>query len=348
MTEPRGAHLVGSVNYNDAETTMRKAASILGPRLKRIPDGEPGKRFHWIMFQPDVLAQTEGLERVGEEPVWLRDLDIRPLRLSGDVMADELRLPPLGYATAALESYEVFTWLRQAGVIAPGTRFQVALPSPTAVLGACIAGGDRADIEPIYRQALYQELREITDAIPHQDLAIQFDCALEFLIVETHEAADGRQPWWDGDVWQGLVDRAADAVSQVPPDVEAGVHLCYGDVGEKHFIEPRDTGNLVAFGNAMANAGSRPLAWMHLPVPIDRDDDDYFAALADLELDPNTELYLGLVHREDGADGARRRIETAKRHVSTFGVSTECGIGRAPEGTTDRILATHSEVSSAW
>lgn len=348
MTQPKGAHLVGSVNFNDAETTMRRAASVLGPRLRRIPDGEPGKRFHWIMFQPDVLADTQGLERVGDSPSWLRDLDTRPLRIAPGVSAQDLQLPPLGYAAAARQSYEVFTALRKEGAIASTTRFQVALPTPTAVVGVCIAPDDRAEFEPLYREALYRELQDIVDHIPHDDLAVQFDCAVEFLILETHAFDGGTRPWWNGDMWHGLVSRAADAVSRVPLGAQAGVHLCYGDVGEKHFVEPRNSETLVAFGNAVVAASTRPLDWLHLPVPIERDDDAYFAALSDLSLTTHTELYLGLVHREDGVEGAQRRIATAQRHVPNFGVSTECGIGRAPEGTTEDIFQTHAEVSSAW
>lgn len=56
----RGALLTGSVNYDDAETTMRTVAEILGDHVRRLPDGEVGERFHWIMFQPDVV----GTERV--------------------------------------------------------------------------------------------------------------------------------------------------------------------------------------------------------------------------------------------------------------------------------------------
>ena len=59
MTQPQGALLVGSVNYDDAETTIRTAGDLLGTRLRRIPDGEVGKRFHWIMFQPDVIGRAE-------------------------------------------------------------------------------------------------------------------------------------------------------------------------------------------------------------------------------------------------------------------------------------------------
>lgn len=348
MTQPQGAHLVGSVNYDDADLTMRKAAALMGPLLHRIPDGEVGRRFHWIMFQPDVLGQTEGLERVGDDPVWLRDLDARPLRIADGVRADRLELPPLEYAEAALDSYAVFSRLRDEGVIAQGTRFQVSLPTPTAVVGAFFHGSDQVAIEPLYRQAMHREVDQIAAAIPHEDLAIQWDCAVEFNILETSDRPGGGRPWWDGDVLAGLVDRAADAVARVPQDVHVGVHLCYGDVAEKHFVEPADTANLTAFANALLEAAPRTLTWLHLPVPIERDDDAYFAALEDLALPAETEFYLGLVHREDGAAGAQRRIRTAQRHVERFGVSTECGIGRAPEGVTDQLLRTHAEVAAPW
>jgi len=35
--------------------------------------------------------------------------------------------------------------------------------------------------------------------------------------------------------------------------------------------------------------------WMHMPTPRERSDDAYFAALKDLDLRPETRLYLGLV-----------------------------------------------------
>ena len=43
---------------------MRTVAEILGRHVRRIPDGEVGKRFHWIMFQPDVIGQADGIERI--------------------------------------------------------------------------------------------------------------------------------------------------------------------------------------------------------------------------------------------------------------------------------------------
>ena len=346
MTTPRGALLTGSVNFDDAEKTMRTVAEILGAHVARIPDGEVGKRFHWIMFQPDVLGQAPGIERVGAEPIpFAAGLDARPLRIADGIDPAGVELPPLGYADAARESYALFTRLREEGAIPAGIRFQVSLPTPVAVISSFFSGEDRIAIEPVYADALLGELEQILEEIPHEDLAIQWDVASEMGILE---GASGygtvMQGWWTGGVLGGIVARLAALVDAVPPEVEVGIHLCYGDAGEKHFVEPADTANLVRVANAVLAAAGREPSWLHLPVPISRDDEAYFAPLAELADVP--ELYLGLVHREDGAEGARARIAAAQKVLERpFGVATECGIGRAPEGTTEGILRTHVEVS---
>ncbi len=348
MTQPQGALLVGSVNFDDAETTMRTASDLLGGHLRRIPDGEVGKRFHWIMFQPDVLGEAEGIERVGEEPIpFGAGLDARGLRLAEGVDPADIAIPPLGYAVAAIESYAVFRRLRDEGAIPAGIRFEVALPTPLAVISSFFQGADREAFEVHYTAAMLRELDEITAAIPHDDLAIQWDVASEMGILEGASGYGAlMDAWWEGDVFTGLVARLATLVDAVPADVEVGVHLCYGDAGERHFVEPADAANLVRYANAVAEASERPFTWLHLPVPIERDDEAYFAPLVDLA--PVNELYLGLVHREDGVEGAQRRIAAAQRFAPAFGVATECGIGRAPAGSTEGILRTHAEVAAAW
>ena len=348
MTQPQGALLAGSVNFDDAETTMRTAAELLGDRLRRIPDGEVGKRFHWIMFQPDVIGQADGIERIGDEPIpFPAGIDARGLRIAEGVDPATIALPPLGYASAAIESYGLFARLREEGVVAAGTRFQVSLPTPLAVISSFFHGDDRAAIEPVYTVAMLRELDEIRTALPHQDLAVQWDVASEMGILEGASGYGAvMEGWWPGDPFDGLVSRLAALVDAVPDDVEVGVHLCYGDAGEKHFFEPTDAGSLVRYANAVIAAAHRPLTWLHLPVPIGHDDEAYFAPLA--ALTPVEELYLGLVHREDGAEGARRRIAAAVRFAPEFGVATECGFGRAPAGSTEGILRAHAEVATAW
>jgi hypothetical protein len=82
-----------------------------------------------------------------------------------------------------------------------------------------------------------------------------------------------------------------------------------------------------------------------MPVPIARSDDAFFRPLTDLKLAPTTELYLGMVHAEDGAEGVRKRAAAAS-NVGTFGIATECGISRRKTSDVVRkILAIHAECS---
>jgi len=341
-------HLVGSVNFDDVETTIRTAAEELSGHLKRIPDGEVGERWHWIAFQPDRLAQTEGIGRVGDEPVLVRGVDFRPVLLEDGVNAEDLELKPLGYAEAALESWQVFSRLKSEGVVPAGTRFQVSLPTSLGVVGSFVREEDRPSFEPVYEAALARELQQIVDAIQNDELAIQWDAALEFAHLEGAGYGSPSKPWFD-DVWAGTSERLARQIDRVPEPVEVGVHLCYGDVAEKHFAEPTDTTVLTRFANMLAGQVQRPLTWVHLPVPIERDDEAFFAPLEQLSIAPETELYLGLVHREDGAEGAERRIKAARSHVArAFGVATECGFGRAPEGAAVPLFEAHRAVAEAW
>jgi len=315
--------------------------------MRRIPDGEVGKRFHWILFQGEVFDDTPGLARVGDEPVIMAGFDIRPFAPDGTVPHEEIEFPELGYAEAALTSYEDFARLRAEGVISEGTRFQVSLPTPLAPLSTFVHPDARPLLERAYTSALVDEINEITSQVPAADLAIQFDLAIEFSYIETaagREVAIPSHAWFEP-LLDGLVTRAAAVIESVPAEVEVGLHLCYGDVGEKHFVEPLDTANLTTVANAIAAEVTRPLNWLHLPVPIDRDDREYFAPLGELA-DAYQELYLGLIHHQDGADGAHARIDAAKRAgLTDFGVATECGFGRGPAERTVPLLQLHAAVA---
>ncbi|QRP48218.1 hypothetical protein [Amycolatopsis sp. FDAARGOS 1241] len=190
---------------------------------------------------------------------------------------------------------------------------------------------DRAAVEPAYETALLRELELITDAIPADDLSIRWDTAVEF----------GMIPDLCG--WfLDLLTRVGDAV---PSDVELGYHLCHGDSGHEHFVEPKDTSHPVAVANALAARLSRPLGWLHLPVPPGRTDVEYFEPLRTLALPPATELYLGLIHSTDGAAGATGRITAALSAVDSSGVATECGFGHRAPATVPALLALHAVVA---
>lgn len=66
----------------------------------------------------------------------------------------------------------------------------------------------------------------------------------------------------------------------------------------------------------------RSVQLVHMPVPRNRADEAYFRPLRRLELRPETELCLGLVHFTDGVEGAKRRLEAARRYVQDFSIAT--------------------------
>jgi methionine synthase II (cobalamin-independent) len=171
---------------------------------------------------------------------------------------------------------------------------------------------------------MLREVDRLLKAIPHHDLAIQWDVCIEML------AWDGR--WTNSPPFPGMEQifaaNFARLAAAVPNGVELGFHLCYGDLDARHFVQPIDATKLVEMANLITRNVQRPIHWMHMPVPIDRTDDAYFAPLKELQLQAGTELYLGLVHAQDGVEGTARRMAAAKKFISKFGIGSECGISR--------------------
>jgi len=348
----RFAHLVGSVNLPDAESTFTTVTEHLGHRMHRIPDGEVGDRYYWIQFQKDFFDETPGLSRLGDDAILLRDrFDARPIVLDGSVPAEDLHLPGLGYADAAIESYATFAALKAEGRVPSDVRFQVSLPTPAGVIGSFFHADHRAAVEPVYEQGLFAELDRILDAIPHDQLAIQWDTALEFGMLEKAQLRGYEITSWFGntheEILMGVLERAVRQASRVPQDVELGYHLCYGDFEEHHFVQPADAGVLAGVLTGLFTGSPRPVTWVHLPVPIERDDDAYFAPLASVQWPAGTEVYLGLLHYGDGVEGALRRASTASKFVADYGVATECGFGRGPSERTATLLDLHEQVAAA-
>jgi hypothetical protein len=336
--QPRGVHLVGSIPLGDAEDVFRAASTILGGRLRRIPDGETGERTNWIGWQARFIGSNPHFEKSTPDPNSYAPLP--RFKLRAPLSSGELSFERLGYADAARASYNVFVQLKQAGLIPARTRFQVSLPTPLAPIIAFIAPGDQEVVEPAYEAAMFAELDQITSAIPHHELAIQWDVAVEFGILER------ATPGTFDDVMKPVIERLVRLGSRVPEDVGLGYHLCYGDAGHKHFVEPENSSKLVEVANAISAGVKREINWIHMPVPRNRTDDAYFIPLRRLQLHPETELYLGLVHFTDGVEGTQKRITAAQQFVADFGVATECGMGRRNPETIPELLRIHSEVAT--
>ena len=342
MTTPAdpGVHLVGSVPLPDAETVFRTVTDVLGPYLHRIPDGETGERSRWIWFQRLMLERHPALEVDPSVPPFaLRQWDGKLLRetpwlrFRRGVDPSSVRFET-GYAAAATASYEIFRALHAEVVIPAGVRFQVCLPTPMASAYMYMSPKARDAYIPAYERALRRALDDIVASIPHSELAIQWDVCQEVLI---HEGFFPDRP---ADYAEQIVAELARLGDAVPADVEMGYHLCYGSPADEHLVMPRDVGVMVGIANGMRRALARRIDFLHMPVPRDRTDADYYRPLTRLDGLANTTLYLGLIHHADPA-GDRARMAAARAFVARFGVASECGWGRTDPQRLGGLLESH-------
>ncbi len=338
-------HLVGSAPFTFAEEMFRTSMAHLGRHLKRLPDGEVGERDHWIRWQyrrigqsPQMRVRESGSSDALQPPYTIPRYEI----MEGIVSADEIVLPNLGYGDAAIASFAIFRRLSEEGDIPGDVRFQVGLPTPLSVAAFYTEPESQQLFEEAYGCALGRELDKILEAVPASRLSIQWELVCEFAMLEglrEHRLGD--------DLLDRINQRTADLVDLIPPEVEAGIHLCYGDSGHKHFCEPADTGHLVDVANGVSARALRSIEWIHMPVPRERDDHAYFAPLSNLDLQPGCRLYLGLVHMTGGIEGTRRRIAAAEKIVDGFGIATECGLGRRAADTIPDLLRQHADLAGS-
>lgn len=338
--QQRSVLLLGSVPLETPTDVFEAVGSKLGPVVKRMPDGEIGARKDWIVWQADVVKRANGLEP-GSAREMQGGYKFTLYRAKPNSIVE---FGPLGYAAAAIDSYQEFRRAKESGKIPPGTRYQISLPTPLAVvLAYCEPASIEATWLP-YERRLGEEIEEIAAVIPHDELAFQWDIAAEIcFILENPEMAKAF-PVAHMDSIVASIGRTSE---HIPARAELGLHLCYGDPGHKHLVEPKDTSLMVDLSNRLFVGIKHPIAWIHMPVPRDRDDVAYFAPLKQLKIPRGTELYLGLVHLTDGIAGARRRLDAAKNVVADFGIATECGFGRRPPETIPALLDLHRDVALA-
>jgi hypothetical protein len=329
------AHLVGSFPRENAEEVYRTAAGELGGSIARLADGETDDRKGWFTQQLRLLKHVDGIEDAPPKQEGARPFP--QIRLGKP--ANEIKFPPLVYASHAKASYETFKKLRDEGVIPEGVRFQVGFPTPLAVVGAFVIAEDQPAFYDAYEPAVLNELKEICEMVPASELAIQWDVAIETSMLE------GKSPhWFDGDGFDAIIALLARLGDAVPADAEVGFHLCYGYYERKHFMDPDDLGLLTKIANAVGKKMSRPINFIHMPVPINHGVPAFFEPLKDLEL-ADTELYLGLVH-DDGLEASAARADVAREVLGDreFGVGTECGMGQYPAEAAIGLLQTHAQL----
>jgi len=345
-------HLIGSIPLGSSEEVFRTLSKELGSHLSRIPDGETGERSRWVYFQGQMLRAHPAMEIDPTVPLypfvqWDGKVvrEIAQVRFKPGVDPDKVAFET-GYDKAAAASYEVFKRLRDGGAIARATRFQVSLPTPHSSGYLYVSGPARQIYFDVYERSLKAALANIVKAIPAPDLAIQWDVCQEVLAFENYfkdRPADYKQQTFD------MLGSLGDAV---PTGVELGYHLCYGSPADEHLVQPKDSAILVEMLEGIAAAAKRPIDFFHVPVPKERTDEAFYAPLKTWKrpFHPSkggTELYLGLLHHNDEA-GDRTRVAIAKKFISDFGLSAECGWGRTEPGRLPGLLKGHRAAAEAF
>ena len=344
----RDIHLVGSIPLTDAAEVFSTVSKKLGDCCKRLPDGETGDRLTWIRWQDHVFRDHPQLGAIESEGDYrnatavIKDVSGTKKmahttwwQIKDGIAPEDLEMRPLGYADCAIESYQEFTKQKGSGTIHPDAKFLVAIPSPFNVINSAIAPLDRIRVEPAYEARMRREIDEMAAAIPHNQLAIQWDNAHDM------QAFEGARQSYFPFHQDGIAERLIKLGDYVPADIELGYHFCYGSFGGKHFVEPVNMTPMVELANRLSAGVNRTIEFLHMPVPIERDDEAYFEALKGLSLKPETELYLGVIHDKDGVEGTKRRMATADKYVSDYGIATECGFGRRPAETIPPLLDVH-------
>ena len=158
---PDTVHLVGSIGLDGVEDVFSMVGPMLGRRLRRIPDGEPGPRRLWVSFQYPLLRSSPFL-RPDPSGALRKTSGFPLLCLAEGVKAGEVEFGELGYAREARGSYLDFVAARERGDIAKGIRFQVCLPTPMSVNYAFCTARDVATIEPAYEKAMQKVEGNVT------------------------------------------------------------------------------------------------------------------------------------------------------------------------------------------
>ena len=345
-------HFNGSVNLDDAESVMREIASRVPSGLRRIPDGETGDRGNWIFFQFQKFLQLPWL--VPARPLGTPEGEyeqLPQLRLADGADPAQVSWPDLGYADAYLESYRVFAALREQGVIPAGVRFQVEYPTPMASISGYIVPEQQQALLDSYERAMFADLGRLLAAVPADEVAVQWDVAVEFGILEEAFAPGGAQ------AFDAIIAALARCVDQVPAGIPVGLHLCYGDYGHQHFMQPESLALQVRVLNAVTAAAGRPVSFVSFTVPQDQREESYFAPLAGLAADPVTELNFALVpyhpaEQAPGTTGDQVRLIDAALAASPggrrdWGICTECGMGRVSREEILALLDLHRQIIAA-
>ena len=171
-------------------------------------------------------------------------------RLKPGASIGDVRFDNIFYADHAIKSYAVFAELKRQGVVPAHVKFQVDLVPAHSVIWLYVQEDLHPAVDTLFNDAVLREIDKIAAAIPHDQLAIQFDIASAvFARLERNQPTSyGKTKLEMQETFAGIVVRLA---NHVPADIDLMFHFCYGDAGHKHVVEPTDMGDMVEFANRL-------------------------------------------------------------------------------------------------
>ncbi len=344
---PADLLLVGSIPYDTVAEVFEKFGEPLAANLQALPDGEVGPRAHWISrIHYQVFALHPDIEIVSRPKLENGVERLNPRNASDSWLfrvrdgVKEIHFGETGwrlnYARDAINSYFIFKTLREAGKLPARLRFQVSIAAPNSAAPPRLFPNvrDCQILRDAYTQAVAAEIATICSHIPHEDLAIQWDCSTE--VQDVYGAAG-----WPK---QGGVERNTAQMQslspQIPDAVQLGYHLCFGTLGGWPRFAPDDLSATVDLANGMIEASGRRVDWVHIPA-LERLDDAFYEPLSRLK-PRGAKIYLGLIHH---METFATRLALARQHLPEFGVAAYCGLGRTPPSGLAGILREHQQAA---
>ena len=344
----------GSVPLQPATAVFAALQSHCGERLRRMPDGE---QLNWVFGAWSVLTQHPAIE-VGEgDFLTTADTPFAGLRSPRFILRDgaspsDIRIERFGLADEIRKSYEQLTELKRRGVVPQSVRLQATVAGP-GTTGAPLEPCTWEEIVAIVGPPLIAEVEAFAEVVPLDELTVQIDIAAEIELEEWRRNPEEfdvsfcpiQDRAWTGWNLAKLMAPNAEIANHVPEEAELGFHLC----GLWH-IDPRGGQDLqvhVDAANLLAEQVTRRIDYIHLPVLPEHGPEDY-ATLGGLRLAAETKLFLGLIHRGDGVEGAQRRIEMASSVLEDFGVGHFCGLrdlNQVGDEGLDELLDLHGQVA---
>lgn len=347
--------LVGSLPSTSTEEAFRTCGPLFGDCCFALPDGETGNRALWIcqeanwLFRPHPAIET--LQMPKDTPPGFDDWvpghqwDMQEFRVRPGVSS--LQLDSWLRIDDAIESYQTFSALREEGVIPAGVRFQIGLPYPNSAIGMWFRedfAHDYPIVAAAYEDLAEKQLDRLFQAVPADDVAIQWDVCVEVLDIE------GILQWMNKDKsWERYADPLPRLARIVPEQALLGYHFCYGTFPAWPMFETKDMGLVVRMANAAVAAAGRPVDFLHLAgsKTSRSDDDSFYAPLTDLDVG-DARVFLGLAMNVDGAVGLKLRETTARRYLADFGVANYCGFGRQPGVDPLETMRAHRRLVDAF